>query len=116
MTLPRVIFCAFLSSLPRTLCAPSVFPNPFRPPTSPSLSTNVRTSSPDRCFVLMNTLMGAAAFLAVASGMAQWSVALRVREYARSLRSSGLEEEEKADLAGGEWRDAVDEKRAMSLA
>ncbi|KAK0654084.1 hypothetical protein DIS24_g5442 [Lasiodiplodia hormozganensis] len=93
MTVPRVIFCAFLTSLPGTLCEPSDFPNPFRPPTSPSLpsaSHNAkRATSPDRCFVVMNTVMGAAAFLAVASGVAQWSVALRVREYAKSLSASG---------------------------
>lgn len=93
MTVPRVIFCAFLTSLPGTLCEPSDFPNPFRPPTSPSLpsaSHNAkRATSPDRCFVVMNTVMGAAAFLAVASGAAQWSVALRVREYAKSLSASG---------------------------
>lgn len=91
MTIPRVIFCAFLTSLPGTLCEPSDFPNPFRPPTSPSLPaarSNKSGPSPDRCFVIMNTLMGVAAFLAVASGVAQWSVALRVREYARSLKES----------------------------
>ncbi|GME26761.1 hypothetical protein GTA08_BOTSDO00909 [Neofusicoccum parvum] len=127
MTVPRVIFCAFLTSLPGTLCEASDFPNPFRPPTSPSLPSNgtsKRTSSPDRCFVVMNTVMGAAVFLAVASGVAQWSIALRVREYARSLKirgESGNDVEKSSakpkevETPAGEWR-FVDEKRAAMLA
>ncbi|KAL0263407.1 hypothetical protein SLS55_002387 [Diplodia seriata] len=125
MTVPRVIFCAFLSSLPGTLCEPSDFPNPFRPPTSPSLPSAAhnakRATSPDRCFVVMNTLMGVAAFLAVASGAAQWSVALRVREFAKSLNTDGQDGrdvEEKAGAAdlddgrAGEERYLLDEKKA----
>ncbi|KAL1639707.1 hypothetical protein SLS58_007605 [Diplodia intermedia] len=125
MTVPRVIFCAFLSSLPGTLCEPSDFPNPFRPPTSPSLPSAAhnakRATSPDRCFVVMNTLMGVAAFLAVASGAAQWSVALRVREFAKSLNTDGQDGrdvEEKAGAAGlddgsaEEERYLLDEKKA----
>ncbi|KAL1621484.1 hypothetical protein SLS54_005505 [Diplodia seriata] len=125
MTVPRVIFCAFLSSLPGTLCEPSDFPNPFRPPTSPSLPSAAhnakRATSPDRCFVVMNTLMGVAVFLAVASGAAQWSVALRVREFAKSLNTDGQDGrdvEEKAGAAdlddgrAGEERYLLDEKKA----
>ncbi|KAK7720239.1 hypothetical protein SLS57_005647 [Botryosphaeria dothidea] len=126
MTVPRVIFCAFLTSLPSTLCEPSDFPNPFRPPTSPSLPApraNKPGSSPDRCFVVMNTVMGVAAFLAVASGVAQWSIALRVREYARSLKvggQTGRDVEEKSgagfeNASARAWR-VWDEKKAPMLA
>ncbi|OJD35155.1 uncharacterized protein BKCO1_1900091 [Diplodia corticola] len=133
MTVPRVIFCAFLSSLPGTLCEPSDFPNPFRPPTSPSLPSSAggrnanspRATSPDRCFVVMNTLMGLAAFLAVASGAAQWSVALRVREFAKSLNTDGqdgrddVEEKAGAGLEDGRVPEVtyVDEKKgAVAMA
>lgn len=124
MTVPRVIFCAFLSSLPGTLCEPSDFPSPFRPPTSPSLPSSAghnakRATSPDRCFVVMNTLMGVAAFLAVASGAAQWSVALRVREFAKSLSSDGQDGRDVEEKAGAGLEDAcvaeeryLDEKKA----
>lgn len=67
--------------------------------------------------------MGVAAFLAVASGVAQWSIALRVREYARSLKvggQTGRDVEEKSgagfeNASARAWR-VWDEKKAPMLA
>ncbi|KAF2086497.1 hypothetical protein K490DRAFT_66689 [Saccharata proteae CBS 121410] len=132
-TIPRLILLTFLSTLPSTICDPAIssFPNPFLPPSTPSLPPGQSPpllhrraggfgswvekgwSTPDRCFVVMNTLLGVAAFLAVATGCAQWWCAWRVREFAGLVGRGdwgvgGGEEEgerfEKTDMEDGEWR------------
>ncbi|KAF2144085.1 uncharacterized protein K452DRAFT_296334 [Aplosporella prunicola CBS 121167] len=116
-TIPRIILLTFLSTLPSTLCGPNDFPNLFHPPTTPSLPSAAGGASAleprdgpgghwsrDRCFVLMNTLLGVVACLAVASGVAQWWCALRVRDFARFL--AGREQlGQPAAAAGWESRD-----------
>ncbi|KAK8238171.1 hypothetical protein HDK90DRAFT_464989 [Phyllosticta capitalensis] len=114
LTIPRVAFLAFLSTLPTSICSASDFPNLFLPPTSPTLpgadtvhihayagsyggsaaSSDVHfwSENRDQCFVVVNTLMGVAACLAVMTGVAQWCVALRVRKFAQALRRQSLVE------------------------
>ncbi|KAK7544650.1 uncharacterized protein J3D65DRAFT_29875 [Phyllosticta citribraziliensis] len=114
LTIPRIAFLAFLSTLPTSICSASDFPNFFLPPTSPTLpgtdTTRIHayagsyggaatsnghfwSKNRDQCFVVVNTLMGVAACLAVMTGVAQWCVALRVRKFAQALRRQCLVEQ-----------------------
>ncbi|KAK8173682.1 hypothetical protein IWX90DRAFT_149786 [Phyllosticta citrichinensis] len=114
LTIPRIAFLAFLSTLPTSICSASDFPNFFLPPTSPTLpgtdTTRIHayagsyggaatsnghfwSENRDQCFVVVNTLMGVAACLAVMTGVAQWCVALRVRKFAQALRRQSLVEQ-----------------------
>ncbi|KAK7519187.1 uncharacterized protein IWZ02DRAFT_489978 [Phyllosticta citriasiana] len=114
LTIPRVAFLAFLSTLPTSICSASDFPNFFLPPTSPTLPCadtarihayagsyggaatsqgHFWSENRDQCFVVVNTLMGVAACLAVMTGVAQWCVALRVRKFAQALRRQSLVEQ-----------------------
>ncbi|KAK8429822.1 hypothetical protein IWX49DRAFT_273476 [Phyllosticta citricarpa] len=132
LTIPRVAFLAFLSTLPTSICSASDFPNFFLPPTSPTLpgadtarihayagsyggaatsQGHFWSEDRDQCFVVVNTLMGVAACLAVMTGVAQWCVALRVRKFAQALRRQSLVEQ---PVEGDQVVFvAVDEKRGL---